>query len=78
MRGAREMVVWGTGQPRREFVYVDDMAEGCLFLMSLGEGEIDRMLPPEAAPIVIQRSQQAVACIAHMLCPTSRRHGTPR
>lgn len=28
-----EVVAWGTGKPRREFLYVDDMAEGCLFLM---------------------------------------------
>jgi GDP-L-fucose synthase len=52
VRGAREMVVWGTGKPRREFVYVDDMAEGCIFLMSLPDEEIDRMLPVSIAPMV--------------------------
>ncbi len=31
--GAREMVVWGTGQPRREFLHVDDMADACVFLL---------------------------------------------
>ena len=31
--GKREMVVWGTGQPRREFLHVDDMADACLFLL---------------------------------------------
>ena len=31
--GAREMVVWGTGKPRREFLHVDDMAEACVFLL---------------------------------------------
>ena len=31
--GARELVVWGTGQPRREFLHVDDMAAACLFLL---------------------------------------------
>jgi GDP-L-fucose synthase len=30
---AREMVVWGSGTPRREFLYVDDMAEASIFLM---------------------------------------------
>ena len=29
------VVVWGTGRPRREFLYVDDMAEACVFLMNL-------------------------------------------
>ena len=31
------MVVWGTGSPRREFLYVDDLADACLFLMSLDD-----------------------------------------
>lgn len=33
LRGDDHMVVWGSGQPRREFLYVDDLAEACLFLM---------------------------------------------
>lgn len=28
-----EVVIWGTGTPRREFLYVDDLANACLFLM---------------------------------------------
>lgn len=31
--GANTVVVWGTGNPRREFMYVDDLAEACIFLM---------------------------------------------
>jgi GDP-L-fucose synthase len=31
--GARELVVWGSGQPRREFLHVDDLASACLFLL---------------------------------------------
>ncbi len=31
--GDREVVVWGTGAPRREFLHVDDMARGCVFLL---------------------------------------------
>ncbi|WP_440637761.1 GDP-L-fucose synthase [Bradyrhizobium sp. PUT101] len=31
--GAKEVVVWGTGTPRREFLYVDDMADACVHLM---------------------------------------------
>lgn len=33
--GAAEVVIWGTGQPMREFLYVDDMAEACLHVMGL-------------------------------------------
>jgi GDP-L-fucose synthase len=31
--GVREVVVWGTGSPRREFLHVDDLADACVFLM---------------------------------------------
>src|SRR5207244_10289753 len=31
--GAKNIVVWGTGTPRREFLYVDDMADACVHLM---------------------------------------------
>jgi len=30
---AKEVIMWGTGMPRREFLYVDDLAEACIFLM---------------------------------------------
>jgi GDP-L-fucose synthase len=33
VRGEREVIVWGTGTPRREFLHVDDLADACLFLM---------------------------------------------
>jgi len=34
LRGDKELVVWGTGRPRREFLYVDDLADACVFLMN--------------------------------------------
>jgi len=33
IRNDPEFIVWGTGIPRREFLYVDDMADACVFLM---------------------------------------------
>ena len=33
-RGDDKVVVWGTGSPRREFLYVDDMAAACVFVMN--------------------------------------------
>jgi GDP-L-fucose synthase len=34
IKGDKEVVLWGTGTPRREFLHVDDMAEGCIFLIN--------------------------------------------
>lgn len=36
--GAPEVVVWGTGAPRREFLHVDDLADACVFLMEKYSG----------------------------------------
>ena len=33
-RGEEELVVWGSGKPMREFLYVDDLAEACVYLMN--------------------------------------------
>jgi len=38
-RSDKEFVVWGSGKPRREFLYVDDMADACVFLMEQGVSE---------------------------------------
>ncbi|MEX3010156.1 GDP-L-fucose synthase family protein [Hoeflea sp. TYP-13] len=35
-RGDKELVVWGSGNPMREFLYVDDVADACVFLMESG------------------------------------------
>ena len=35
------VVVWGTGNPKREFLYVDDMAEACLFVLELDKDEFE-------------------------------------
>ncbi|MBP2292294.1 GDP-L-fucose synthase family protein [Azospirillum rugosum] len=38
-QGAPSVTLWGTGTPRREFLYVDDMADACLHLMDHYDGE---------------------------------------
>jgi GDP-L-fucose synthase len=37
--GAAEVVLWGSGRPRREFLYVDDLADACIFLMQRYQDE---------------------------------------
>lgn len=33
IKGEKSVIIWGTGEPRREFLHVDDLAEACLYLM---------------------------------------------
>ena len=40
-RGVPEVVVWGTGTPRREFLYSEDMADACVTLMSMKDEHFD-------------------------------------
>jgi GDP-L-fucose synthase len=40
MRGAQQVAIWGTGKPRREFLYVDDMADAAVFLMRRYSDEV--------------------------------------
>ncbi len=44
LAGAAEVVVWGTGTPRREFLYSDDMADACVFLMNLPDHDYEPLL----------------------------------
>ncbi len=44
--GADEVVVWGTGEPRREFLHVDDMAEASLFVLDLPKPVYDANTQP--------------------------------
>ncbi|MBL8307010.1 MAG: GDP-L-fucose synthase [Rubrivivax sp.] len=44
LSGRDEVVVWGTGTPRREFLYSDDMADACIFLMRLPDERFRALL----------------------------------
>jgi GDP-L-fucose synthase len=41
-----EVVIWGTGTPRREFLYVDDMASASVFVMNLEKNIYDQQVEP--------------------------------
>ena len=43
--GAKEVVVWGTGTPMREFLHVSDMAAACVHVMNLPKGEFESAVP---------------------------------
>jgi GDP-L-fucose synthase len=48
--GKDEIVIWGTGTPRRELTYSEDLADACVFLMNLDEGAFGSLL--EGAPLI--------------------------
>jgi GDP-L-fucose synthase len=81
LRGSPEVVVWGTGSPRREFLYVDDLADACLFLMrhyddalhiNIGTG-IDQSIGDLARMV-----GEVVYPDARIVFDTEKPDGTPR
>lgn len=82
LSGLGELTVWGTGTPRREFLYVDDLAEACLFLMeredirdgvfNIGVGE-DVSIRELAEQII-----RVVGFDGKLVFDPSRPDGTPR
>lgn len=77
----KEVVLWGTGTPRREFLHVDDLAEACLFVMlnyegegflNVGVGEDVSIL--ELAELV----KAAVGYQGHLVWDATKPDGTPR
>jgi GDP-L-fucose synthase len=50
--GAKEVVVWGSGTPRRELLYSDDLAQACCFLMSLDDTVFGSLLADDVPPLI--------------------------
>ncbi|MBP0116031.1 GDP-L-fucose synthase [Bradyrhizobium vignae] len=79
--GAKTVVVWGTGTPRREFLYVDDMADACVHLMKTYSGA-ELINVGTGTDITIAEFAHLVAdvigYIGEIHFDTSRPDGTPR
>ncbi len=43
---AKEVIIWGSGKPRREFLYVDDMAKASVFVMQLSKEQYQQVTSP--------------------------------
>lgn len=50
--GNKEVVVWGTGTPRREFLYCDDMADACVYLLEQAEEKLSELFNDEQPPLI--------------------------
>lgn len=51
--GQRPVQLWGTGSPRREFLYSEEMAEASVYLMTLSDADFDRVLSTESEPPLV-------------------------
>lgn len=49
---AKKMDVWGSGNPRREFLFSDDLAHACVFLMNLPDATFDLLLNNDEPPLL--------------------------
>lgn len=52
LSGASEVALWGSGAPRREFMYVDDLANALAFLASLDVARYDALTDPSNCPLI--------------------------
>jgi GDP-L-fucose synthase len=79
--GSDEVVIWGTGTPRREIMYVDDMANACIYLMQNYSGE-DFVNIGVGDDISIRDFAEMVADVVgftgRFTYDTSKPDGTPR
>ncbi len=91
MRGDREVVVWGTGMPRREFLYSEDAAGACVFLINLPEEKFASLLTQGSFPLInigcgedltihelAETVKNAVGFDGELTFDTSKPDGTPK
>jgi len=81
VRGEKEVVLWGTGSPRREWLYVADLAEGLLMLLEQYDGrEIVNVGVGEDSTILdlAENVKRAVGFGGKIRWDTSKPDGTPR
>jgi len=81
LRGDSQLVVWGSGTPRREFLYVDDLADACVHLFERGyDGPLVNIGCGEDVTIrqLAEVVMDVVGCRAEIVFDASKPDGTPR
>jgi GDP-L-fucose synthase len=89
--GRKTVDVWGTGTARREFLYSDDLADACLFLMRMSDDCFDQLIGRERAPLInvgygqdltIRELAETIADVVgfrgNLVFDTTKPDGTPR
>ena len=80
-----ELKIWGSGKPRREFLYVDDLADACVFIM---EKQVDGAAIPclinigcgedQSIRQLAETVMKVVGMSGNIICDTTKPDGTPR
>ena len=66
LAGAPEVIVWGSGTPLREFLYIDEMADGTLFVMNLDEETLSEHLLRYPKPCFVNLGSGAEVSIREL------------
>jgi GDP-L-fucose synthase len=89
-KGMAEVAIWGTGTPRREFLYVDDMAAASVFVMNLSLPAYESQVQPQLSHINVgygsdvtiaelaQTVAKVVAYPGRIVFDTTKQDGPPR
>jgi GDP-L-fucose synthase len=81
VRGVGEVVVWGTGASRREFLYVEDLADACLFLMNHYD-ETGHINIGTGEDLTVRELAETIGSIVHpgasIVFDTTKPDGMPR
>jgi GDP-L-fucose synthase len=79
--GAKEVVLWGTGSPKREFLHVDDLADACVYLMAHYD-EADHINVGTGEDLSIRELAEMIRAVvypsASLVFDTTKPDGTPR
>jgi len=89
--GEDSVSVWGSGTPKREFLYSDDMADACAYLMAMEEQTYTSLLTPNTSPLInigtgkdltirelAEAIKEVVGCSAELVFDATKPDGTPR
>lgn len=70
--GERKISVWGSGTPRREFLYVADLAQACVFLMNLLDAQFNSLLRDDEPPLLNIGTGEdlTIRDLAELICRT--------
>lgn len=81
VNGEKQVIIWGTGSPKREFLHADDLADACFYLMQTynEEGLVNIGVGEDISILDLARLvQKTVGFTGELVLDTTKPDGTPR